>query len=483
MAGKIRKAIRSRGLTSEWREFEAVDWDAEYSGLVEELPGLFDVQQVAGVDLWATGLSAPQATVYDSDKRFLVMVAGRRFGKTHLAIRELLKCVWKKPEAEAWYIAPTYRQAKRITWRSLKRLVKPYRPHINESELSVELRDGGRIALQGAEKYDSLRGPGLNGLVIDEAADVAHEAWTEVLRPMLSDRKGWSLFIGTPKGRNWFYDLYQDARVNKNWAAFQYTTVQGGNVDVEEVEAARHELDERTFRQEYEASFESLFDGAAYYAFSVDENVKPVEFDPRAPLSWSLDFNVDPMSSVICQVIGEEIRVLEELVIPNSNTLETCTVFLERIQKYREAIRDGRVGSFQIGLNVYGDATDQRHTNADKTDWKIIKEFFSRNSDTTKVEYRTSKSNPSVKGRIAAVNARLKNHAGERNLLVHPSCRELRADLERVSWKKDSHGNTVMDLDKRDPKRTHISDALGYLVEKEFGLRMVGGPRSTFIGV
>src|SRR6185437_4493054 len=194
-------------------------------------------------------LSRPQARVFQSTKRFRVLVAGRRFGKTYLAVAELLRGTsW--PGFTAWLIAPTYRQAKQIAWKRLKELAAPLILKTNETDLSVELSTGGFIALRGADNYDSLRGVGLDGVIFDEAADIAPEVWTEVIRPALSDRLGWALFIGTPKGFDKFHDLYTEALDKPDWAAFKYTTLDGGQVPESEVSAARLELDEKTFRQE-----------------------------------------------------------------------------------------------------------------------------------------------------------------------------------------------------------------------------------------
>ena len=117
------------------------------------------------------------------------------------------------------------------------------------------------------------------------------------------------------------------------------------------------------------------------------------------------------------------------------------------------------------------------------SDWQIVKQFMSRNADKYSADMNVRSANPTQRDRVAAVNAKLKNHAGERNLFIDPRCRELIADLEQVGWDLDTHGNTLSKLNKGAPKRSHTSDALAYLVEKEFGLRLHGGPRSTYIGV
>ena len=225
--------------------------------------------------------SIPQWEIFTSDARFRVVVAGRRFGKTYLSTLELLRVALgvdgkKVHNKNCWYIAPTYKAAKEIAWDMLKGIVRDKDvSKINESELSIRFRNGSVIALKGAEKPDNLRGRSLDFVVLDEIADMRPETWGEVIRPSLSDRQGTALFIGTPKGRNHFYDLWtQDL---DDWASFQYTTLQGGNVPDFEIEAAKRDLDERTFKQEYEAAFVN-YSGIIYYNFDRQESVKPCPF-------------------------------------------------------------------------------------------------------------------------------------------------------------------------------------------------------------
>jgi hypothetical protein len=415
--------------------------------------------------------------------RFRSLVAGRRFGKTYLAVPELLRGVWGKPDSLAWYLAPTYRQAKQIAWKQLKKTAKPYlaeKP--NETDLSVQLIGGGSVALRGAENFDALRGSGLDLAVLDEYADMKPVVWTEIIRPMLSDRLGHALFIGTPKGMNHFYELHQAAKLLPGWAAFQYTTLQGGNVPASELEDARLEMDEKTFRQEYMASFEN-FAGRAYHAFTREQNVKPCPYVPGLQLAWSMDFNVNPMSSVVCQIedvttreqamVGRRsmiVHVLDEIVLPNSNTQESCDEFQRRTAPW--IARQG-----QVSLKLYGDAAGGARSTAGKSDYQIIREFF-RRAPEYQVSYQVPPANPAVRDRINAMNAKLASAAGVVGLYVDPRCKRLIKDLEQVAWKSDANGVTTGEIDKSNPELTHISDALGYLVEKEFGLRQAGGPRA-----
>jgi hypothetical protein len=371
-------------------------------------------------------------------------------------------------------VAPTYKQAKRIVWKPLKELTRPYwasKP--NETDLRIELITGGTIALRGADNYDSLRGDGLDFVVLDEYASMVREAWTEVLRPALADRLGRALFIGTPQGYNHFFDLYEAAAEEPGWDRFQFTTEDGGNVPQQEIEAAAHELDERTYRQEFQARFENLTAGRAYFAFDRAKHVQQLSFNPRSPIFWTLDFNVNPMCSLIGQRDGNRVYVLDEVVLPNSNTWEAWSEFLARTEPW--------ISLVPLGVSVYGDATGKgRDSTASRTDWQIVKESFGRYPDRYRPVYRIPNSNPLVKDRVYSVNGMLRNQAGERRLFIDPRCKELIKDLEQVAWKTDPNGNTLSYLDDSNKNRTHLSDALGYMTHMDFGIRVKSGERPGF---
>ena len=419
----------------------------------------------------SVSLRPRQSSVFINDSRFRVLAAGRRFGKTYLACTELIRAACG-PGRMAWYVAPTYRQAKRIAWKPLKQLTRRFwAAQPNETDLRIDLMGGGTIALRGADNYDNLRGEGLDFVVLDEFASMALEAWTEVLRPALSDRLGGALFVGTPQGRNHFYELFQASQQQEGWAAFQFTTEQGGLVTPAELEAARRDLDERTYRQEYQASFENLVTGLAYYAFDRDCNVKSLAYKPGEDIVWALDFNMNPFCSLLGQLEGNQVRILEELILTDSNTEAACKEFLARTLKW--------LMSSRLKIYVYGDATgEQRKTSASRTDWQIVKDFFDRYSRRFDAHVRVPSVNPPVKDRINCVNARLRNYAGAHRLLIDPGCKHLIKDLEQVHWKTDPYGNSLGELDKSDPKRTHVSDALGYMISREFPMRAQMGERA-----
>ena len=388
-------------------------------------------------------LTKPQQQVADDPHRFRVLISGRRFGKTTLAMRELARFA-RHPEQTVWYVAPSYRQAKNVLWSRLKRRLQQLNwvKRINESELTITLINDSVIALKGADNYDSLRGSGINFLVLDEVADIHEEAWYSTLRPTLSDTGGHALFCGTPKGKqNIAYDLFTQERDNGSWKSFQFTTLQGEQVPEEEIENARRDLDERTFQQEYEATFTS-YHGTVYSQFN-RLNVVSINFDPKKErpgvIYTGWDFNIDPMSVVVGYRRDDgDLHIFDEIRIFGSNTEEA-------IQEYRA--RYGNVKTFAMP----DPASRQRKTSAGgRTDLTIL--------ENAGFIVKAPHSHEPIRDRINAVNARFCNSLGERHLFIDPSCRHLIECLERQVYKE---GTTQPD---KAGGYDHLNDALGYLV-------------------
>ena len=396
-------------------------------------------------------LSQPQQTIVEATQRFKVVIAGRRFGKTHLSIREL--CYHARlPDRTVWYVAPTYRQAKMITWKKLRNKLNDLKwaKKINETELSIELKNGSTISLKGADNYDSLRGIGLDFLVIDEFADVDAEAWFETLRPTLADREGGALFIGTPKGMNWAHELYKLAEeYPEEWASFQFTTIEGGNVKPEEVEAARRSLDLRTFRQEFEATFET-FSGRVFYAFDRKYNIQPylVEADNKQlpELHIGMDFNVDNNSCVIAVRPNQQVlQVIDEIKLMGSNTDEM-------VQEIRNRYPLNKI-------TVYPDpAGSQRKTSAGgRTDHTIL-----RNAG---FNVRAPNSHNAIRDGVNAVNAKLCSSNGITTLFFDPKCKYIIECLEKHTYKE---GTSIPD---KTSGFDHATDSLRYMVDYLFPIR------------
>jgi phage terminase large subunit-like protein len=201
-----------------------------------------------------------QKEVYKDDARFKVIVAGRRCGKSRLSAVSLLVEGLKCPLGSAvMYVAPTQGQARQIIWDLLLDLGREVIQSSHVNNLDITLINGAKIYVRGADRPDTLRGVSLTYLVIDEVADVKSETWEKVLRASLSDKKGSALFIGTPKGRNWFYDMYNLGLTDEDeeWKSWHFTTKDNPLIDPKEIEGARKTLSSFSFKQEYEASFDN----------------------------------------------------------------------------------------------------------------------------------------------------------------------------------------------------------------------------------
>src|SRR5580704_5388241 len=180
------------------------------------------------------------------------------------------------------------------------------------------------------------------------------------------------------------------------------------------------------------------------------------------------------MCSVIVELFRGAVHVLDEIVLPHSYTSAACEVFLRRIETW--VLYTGQE------LQVYGDATgERRQSSGSQTDWQIVRACLAKLAGRFKISYRYTHSNPLIKDRVNCLNAALRNQAGEHRLLIDSRCRELVRDFEEVSWRLDAHGNSLPDLDKSDPKRTHLSDALGYMTACQFPMRDAGRFRSERI--
>ena len=259
-----------------------------------------------------------QLLVHDAleANRFAVAVCHRRFGKTVAAINHLIRAAMLcgKESPRYAYVAPTYSQAKRVAFDYLLKFTEPLTPTANISELRVDFY-GRRISLYGADNPDSLRGIYLDGVVLDEVGDMNPKVWNEVLRPALTDRLGWALFIGTPKGANHFKDLRDRAEKEEGWALLEFKASQTGIISPEELEAAKKEMGDDKFATEFECSFNAAIEGAYYGA--ILNTLAPERFTEFATdnlcktyTAWDLGVG-DSTAIWVCQVAGQERRLID----------------------------------------------------------------------------------------------------------------------------------------------------------------------------
>jgi hypothetical protein len=403
-----------------------------------------------------------------SPHRFNTTPAGRRSGKTEIAKRKLVMRATKiggRTDRRYFAAAPTRDQAKRIWWDDLKRLIPaialdPMHPP-SETDLRIRLVNGSEIWVLGLDKPERIEGSPWDGGVIDEIGNVAASAWKMNVRPALSDRMGWCDLIGVPEGRNHYYELDLTARAMmvelgaaSEWGAFHW--VSADILPAAEIEAARRDLDELSFRQEYEASFLN-FEGQAYYPFDGSKHIGVMPYDRRQPLAFCFDFNVQPGVAAVCQqnilpngMFG--IAVIGEVHIPrNSNTPAVC----------RRLAADwaGHEGT----ITCYGDATGGARGSAKVmgSDWDLI-EAELRPVFGQRLGFAVPAANPPERSRINAVNSMLLTTDGTVRMMADGRrAPNVVRDFEGVRLLKGGSG----EIDKKaDPELSHISDAIGYHV-------------------
>jgi len=390
--------------------------------------------------------------------------------------------------------APTYPMLRDSTRKAFLELLDenevPYRFHKSENSIDI-LEPGSQILFRSLDCFERIRGTNLAWFGIDELTYCKEESWLR-LEARLRDRTATRLcgFASwTPKGFDWVYDRFIGPKRKPGHVA--YRAQQNRTLPADYYGRLKSSYDERFYRQEALGEYLNVFSGQAYYGFDRKEQVRNIKYRPDVPLWWALDFNINPMCSVVGQTVNGVVRVLDEIVMPNSNTLAACDEFLARTDKwlripddFSEALSDIDYATVQpttpepLMVYVYGDSTgNSRDSGGSRTDWQHVKDFFSRNTDRFRAHFRVPSSNGPVKDRVNCVNAKLLNYAGQRSLFLTPNCRELAADFEQLAWKADPHGTPLSDLDKRDPMRSHLSDALGYYIVREFPMRAQSGER------
>lgn len=401
-----------------------------------------------------------QKIVMNDPRRFRVVVAGRRWGKTQVSKISLIKKAAYKRNQKVWYVAPTYQMARDIMWEDLKASIpRTWIRKINETRMTIGLVNGSWIYLKGADKPDSLRGVGLHFVVIDEAQDIKEETWELVLQPTLATTNGQAIFIGTPKSYNWLYDRYMlgqrgpqvlDPRgrlVPNEWMSWQFPTISSPFIPRREIEARRRDMDPRSFRQEFEASFETM-SGRVYYPFDRNEHVGDYPFNPHLPIYVGMDFNIDPMSLIIIQEQPSgEIWVVNEIVLYGSNVQESADELARQYFRHMNQIQ------------IFPDpAGNNRNHDRGETSLEVLREAGFRSI------YHKNK-HPAVQDRVNSVNRLLRTAEGEIRLRVNHGCRKFIDSLEQTIYKEGSR-----EVDKSMGVE-HATDAFGYYADFRHPMR------------
>ncbi|MGZ8172594.1 MAG: terminase large subunit domain-containing protein [Methylobacter sp.] len=400
-------------------------------------------------------LHPKQHEVFHHKSRYKVVAAGRRWGKSLLSQVSLIDKAIERPGSLNWYVAPSYRMAKQIMWDPINRMIpaKWLKKKPNETAMRIELINHSVIELKGADNPDSLRGVGIDYLVMDEMQDIRPGAWSAVLRPTLLTTMGDVLFIGTSKSYNHFYDLWVlgnngDPKY-RDWKSWQFKTISSPFVTAAEIRKFRDEMDPKTFRQELEASFEAI-SGRVYYPFDRKLHVGDYPFNPKLPIHIGQDFNIDPMSSAIFQIQPNgEVWAVDEIVLFSSNTQETCEEIERRYWRHMNQI------------SIYPDpAGGARQHARGETDLDIFREKgFKRIFHHRK--------HPAIADRVNSVNKMLLTAEGTVRMRIDKRCKHLIDSFERTIYKEGGR-----EVDKS-LSVEHQTDASGYFLQYRYPARKI----------
>ncbi|MGA2576973.1 MAG: terminase family protein [Bryobacteraceae bacterium] len=398
-----------------------------------------------------------QKAFHDCKSRFKGFSGPIASGKSQALCQEAIRLSYYNLGRLGLIGAPTYpmlRDATQTTFFELLNIQDiPY--EYNKAENMLTMKDSrSRIIFRPVDDFERLRGTNLAWFGLDELTYSPEGAWLRLegrLRDPQANRLcGFAAW--TPKGYDWVYRKFIADPV-AGYSAIVATPNENTYL-LDKVpdfyERLKSSYDENFYQQEALGKYLTMQGGLVYCAFNRADHVKSLHANPNCPLWWALDFNVDPMSSVVAQIDGRTVLVLDEFALRHASTHEACEEFEKRFPNHRS------------GVVIYGDASGNSQHTTGASDYQVVREYF-RMHYGARFAYKVPKANPSVRERIMLTNSKLRSAAGEIRMLVDPKCKELIKDFEQVSYKADSN---AIDKD-RDRHRTHLSDALGYLLWQE----------------
>lgn len=380
---------------------------------------------------------AQQRKVHESSDRFKVLNWGRRTGKSTLAINE---ATFKglKSKGRYWIVSPTYKQSKNIYWKSLineipaKLIVKR-----NESEMYIELINGSLIELKGADNPDSLRGAGIQGVVLDEYAFMKPDVWEEIIRPMLLDSKGWAIFISTPNGFNHFYTIAEQAKEKKNWSYYHATTYDNPYIDKAELDEERTHTDPDTFAQEYLGEFKKV-KGLVYPSFDRETHVRKSDEIPNDGTRYcGIDFGYTNPTAMLFAIVDYDANwyIYDEAYATNLTTEQATNIYKQKTtgEYITGVVGDSAAAQEIANFQAFGVYVDKVH----------------KESDSIRTGIRMIQDHLKVQGN------------GKPKLFVSESCKNLIWEFETYRYPEPKDDRNVPE----DPQKEndHAMDALRYM--------------------
>ncbi len=423
------------------------------------------------IDRWYPLEDIPiQLALVADQTRYIVVPAGRRSGKTERAKRKIVKACMQNPNNLYFIAAPTYAQVKKIYWQDIKKLsmssMLDRRP--SESDLIVYFNNGTELHLIGLDKPNRIEGIPWDGGIIDEAAYVKEDAWVNSIAPALDTRdpskpnkKAWCWIIGKPDGLNWFYELYERARTanDPEWAA--YTWKSSELLDDDTIAAAKRRMGAKQFRQEYEASFETVT-GRIYEDYG-PENYTKETIQEHEQICYYCDFNFTPMSHGIavvrdshCDISSRKtisaLYCLDEIILTSAVAEQSALEFVEKYKNHKNK-----------NMRLYGDSSGRNgEKHGHDSDYVNMERVFRAHG--WKVDRRVQRANPSIKDSQNAVRAKICNAAGQISLYCNPKTAPwVHSGFSTVCTKE---GSTFIEDDKNE--KQHIMTAIRYIVNYEW---------------
>jgi hypothetical protein len=382
-----------------------------------------------------------------------------------------LKLAYLNPGRVGLIGAPTYPMLRDATQTALIETLQtnaiPF--EWNRAENHLVLRETrSKILFRAVEEFERLRGSNLAWFGVDELTYTSEEAWLR-LEGRLRDPKATKLCgfaVWTPKGYDWVHERF----IAKSVEGYETTVARPfeNRFLLKQIpdyyDRLKASYDERFYQQEVLGQYLDMHAGRVYFGFERPRNVVETKLDPFGELMWALDFNVDPMASVVAQIRDGKVMVLDEIVLSRATTYQACEEFERRFPGHL------------CGLTVYADASGAKMQTTGKADLVILQEHL-QGERYGGVTFKVPKSNPAVRERVMLMNVKLSGNGGPPQVLIDRKCRELVKDFEQVTYKENSQ---VVDKE-RDPRRTHLSDALGYLVWQECRGGMMPGEKGQRI--
>ncbi len=400
-----------------------------------------------------------QRLFHASEARFKGFSGPVGSGKSQALCQEAIRMSYLNPGRTGLIGAPTFPMLRDSTQAGLLAVLDenkiPYDVNKAENHL-VFLDTGSKILFRSLDDSERLRGTNLAWFCVDELTYATEESWLRLearLRDPKASRLG-GFAVWTPRGFDWVYRRFLSGEYPgyKTFVARAFENKHLLAQVPDYYDRLKSSYDSRFYAQEVLGEYLNIQAGRVYEVFDRNRNVTPAgKLDMMRPLLWALDFNVDPMSSIVAQQSGDSVRVFDEIVLRRATTQQACEEFAERYPDHPG------------GLIIFGDASGQRMQTTGMSDFQMVREYL-RQIRYGNVRLELAKANPSVRDRVTLVNSMLGSADGAVKLWVDPRCKELIKDFEQVCYKPDS-----MVIDKeRDPQRTHLSDALGYLIWQQF---------------